>query len=51
MHVDHNMHVIGCNMHITCTLFRIGLEVYIPGDPNWAIFSKTLNLKADVYDS
>ena len=24
MHVDHNMHVIGCNMHITCTLFRIG---------------------------
>ena len=25
MHVDHNMHVIGCNMHVTCTLFRIGL--------------------------
>ena len=24
MHVDHNMHVIGCNMHVTCTLFRIG---------------------------
>ena len=25
MHVDHNMHVIGCNMHVTCTLFRIGV--------------------------
>ena len=25
MHVDHNMHVIGCNMHVTCTLFRIGI--------------------------
>ena len=24
MHVDHNMHVIGWNMHITCTLFHIG---------------------------
>ena len=24
MHVDHNMHVIGWNMHVTCTLFRIG---------------------------
>ena len=24
MHVDHNMYVIGCNMHVTCTLFRIG---------------------------
>ena len=24
MHVDHNMLVIGCNMHVTCTLFRIG---------------------------
>ena len=27
MHVDHNMHVIGCNMHVTCTLFRIGLTL------------------------
>ena len=24
MHVDRNMHVIGCNMHVTCTLFLIG---------------------------
>ena len=24
MHVDHNMHVIGWNMHVTCTVFRIG---------------------------
>ena len=24
MHVDHNMHVIVWNMHVTCTLFRIG---------------------------
>ena len=23
MHVDHNMHVTGCNMHVACTLFRI----------------------------
>ena len=28
MHVDHNMHVIGCNMHVTCTLFRIGDPQY-----------------------
>ena len=21
MHVDHNMHVIGWNMHVTCTVF------------------------------
>ena len=26
MHVDHNMHVIGWNMHVTCTLFRIGFS-------------------------
>ena len=26
MHVDHNMHVIDCNMHVTCTLFRIGQD-------------------------
>ena len=26
MHVDHNMHVIDWNMHVTCTLFRIGLQ-------------------------
>ena len=27
MHVDHNMHLIGWNMHVTCTLFRIGSVV------------------------
>ena len=27
MHVDHNMHVIGWNMHVTCTLFRIGMSI------------------------
>ena len=24
MHVDHYMHIIGWNMHVTCTLLRIG---------------------------
>ena len=29
MHVDHNMHVIGCNVHVTCTLFRIGILLQV----------------------
>ena len=37
MHVDHNMHVIGCNMHVTCTLFRIGL---VAGFPNLASLAR-----------
>ena len=26
MHVDRNMHVIGWNTHVTCTVFRIGVS-------------------------
>lgn len=25
MHISTNMYVFACNMHVTCTLFRIGL--------------------------
>ena len=28
MHEDHSMHVIGCNMHVTCTPFCIGCMLY-----------------------
>ena len=27
MHVSPNMLVIGCNMHVTCVLFHIGLSL------------------------